>query len=208
VLFFGLTGGIASGKSAVGRRFRERGVPIVDADEIAREVVLPGSAGLHEIVNAFGEQVLSADRTLDRKKMGAIVFADDTKRRQLNAILHPKITQATMAHAATLAAQGEPLACYEAALLVENGVADMFRPLVVVAVSKEVQLARLIERDHCSAEEASQRVASQLPLEEKTRIADYVLNNNGTLADLHREADSVLERICQHASIDVTRYPR
>lgn len=208
MLFFGLTGGIASGKSSVGKRLRKRGVPVVDADEIARDVVLPGTAGLREIVATFGSTMLSAEGTLDRKKLGAEVFGNPDKLRTLNAIIHPKITQVTMARAAELASKGEAIACYEAALLVENGVADMFRPLVVVAVSHDVQIERLVSRDQCTAGEAAQRIAAQLPLESKTRIADYVISNDGTPAELTSEADRVLDSICEKAGIDPARYPR
>src|SRR5580658_10202629 len=126
---FGLTGGIASGKSTVAARFAARGVPVLDADAFAREVVAIGTEGLAEVVAAFGAGVLFPDGSLDRKALAAIVFADETSRRRLQAITHPRIAALTATRTAELAGR-EPLACYEAALLVENGLADAFRPLV------------------------------------------------------------------------------
>lgn len=176
---FGLTGGIASGKSTVGRMFRELGCPLIDADLVAREVVEPGSAGLAEVVAAFGEEVLLPDGSLDRAALGRRVFGDPAERRKLNAILHPKIGARTAERAAALAAAGEQIACYEAALLVENGIADMFRPLVVVVVPEAVQIARVIARDALSEAEARERVAAQLPLSKKVAVADHVIDNSG-----------------------------
>src|SRR5271155_4114768 len=127
---FGLTGGIASGKSAVAARLRAFGVPVIDADDVAREVVASGTEGLRAIVAEFGDGVLDAVGALDRKALGRVVFADDVKRKRLNAITHPLIGKRTRERAAELDRAGEPLACYEAALLVENGAQDAFRPLV------------------------------------------------------------------------------
>src|SRR5437899_525791 len=120
---FGLTGGIASGKSAVAARLRARGVPVIDADALAREVVAKGSEGLAEIVKAFSEDVLAPDGSLDRKRVADRVFHDANARRTLNAITHPLIGALTSRRAAELASRGEPLACYEAALIVENHMA-------------------------------------------------------------------------------------
>src|SRR5258706_12632864 len=122
VRVIGLTGGIAAGKSTVARIFAELGAPVVDADQLAREVVAPGQPALDEIVRAFGLGVLDASGALDRKQLGAIVFADEDKRRALNAITHPRIAAVTQARLAELRARGETLAIYEAALLVENGI--------------------------------------------------------------------------------------
>jgi len=192
---FGLTGGIASGKSAVAAHLRARKIPVIDADVLAREVVAPGTEGLAEVVAAFGRDVLAADGSLDRKKLAALVFTNDVERRRLNAIVHPRVTARTMGAIAELTAKGAPLACYEAALLVENGVADAFRPLVVVAAPEDVQVARTMARDGASEAEARARIRAQLPLSEKTAIADYVIENTGTLEELHQHTDEVLARI-------------
>lgn len=207
MLLFGLTGGIASGKSAVARRFRARGVPVIDADALAREVVLPGSPALAEIARELGADLLDAEGALDRKALAARVFGDDAKRKRLNAIVHPRITELTMARAAELAARGEPIACYEAALLVENGVADAFRPLVVVAAPEAVQIARTMARDSANEAEARARIAAQAPLEAKRAAADHVIENDGTLAHLEALADDVLARICHDHGVDPARYP-
>lgn len=204
---FGLTGGIASGKSAVGARLRARGVPVIDADALARDAVAVGSEGLAEVVKAFGPEVLGPDGALDRKKVAAIVFGDEEKRRVLNAIVHPRVTALTFEHAARLRDEGHPLACYEAALIVENGVADAFRPLVVVAAPEDVQVARACARDRATADEARARIRAQMPLAEKTKVADFVIDNTGTLADLEARTDEVLAAICGRLGIDPARYP-
>lgn len=187
----GLTGGIASGKSTVGRIFRELGVHVVDADLVAREVVAKGSEGLAEIVKTFGEGVLAEDGSLDRKKMGAIVFTDPEKRRQLEAITHPRIGQRSMAELAALAQRGDAYGIYEAALLVENGSHRMMQALVVVAASAETQVRRVMERDGLSADEARARLAAQLPLEEKIAVADHVIWNDGDHAALRARTEEV-----------------
>jgi dephospho-CoA kinase len=207
VHLFGLTGGIASGKSAVGARFRERGVPVIDADQLAREVVAPGSEGLAAVAREFGEGVLLPDGALDRKRVAELVFNDDTKRRRLNALLHPRITALTLARSAELGAKGEPLACYEAALLVENGVADAFRPLVVVSAPEAVQIARAVVRDGSTEDAARARVRAQMPLEAKVKLADFVVENSGTLADLRAAADRTLDAVCGRLGVDPGRYP-
>ena len=204
---FGLTGGIASGKSAVARRLRARGVPVVDADVLAREVVAKGTEGLLAVVSAFGEGVLAEDGGLDRKKLAGLVFADPARRKELEQILHPRISALGMQRAADLAARGEPLACYEAALLVENGLADAFRPLVVVAAPEEVQVARACARDAAAEAEVRARIRAQMPLAQKVAVADFVVHNAGTVAELELETDRILAEICTRVGVDTARYP-
>jgi len=192
---FGLTGGLASGKSTVAARFRALGVPVIDADQLAREVVEVGTPGLAAVVEAFGPEVLQPDGSLDRAKLADIVFHDRDKRRVLNAITHPRIGAATGERIAALDAAGEQLACYEAALLVENGLADLFRPLVVVSVPASVQAARAMARDGVTEEHARARIASQLPLSAKTAVADYVIDTSGSREETGRRVDEVLEEI-------------
>ena len=191
---FGLTGGIASGKSTVAKIFVEQGVPVVDADAIARAVVVPGSDGLAAVVAEFGEGLLAADGTLDRKLLGAQVYSDASARERLNAILHPRIAAESARRMAALEGTTE-LACYDAALLVERGLADAFRPLVVVAASPATQRARLLTRDGLSEAEADARVAAQAPVEVKVAAADYVIENDGSLAELRARALAVLASI-------------
>lgn len=192
---FGLTGGLASGKSAVARMFRARGVPVIDADQLAREVVEPGTEGLDEIVKAFGDGVLAPDGALDRAALAALVFGDADKRRALNRIVHPRIAALSAQRIGELDARGEPLACYEAALLVENGIADAFRPLVVVALPEDVQVRRAMARDSATEEQSRARVAAQLPLAKKIEVADFVIDNSGDLASTERRVDEVLAGI-------------
>ena len=203
---FGLTGGIASGKSAVAARVRERGVPVIDADELAREAVAPGTTGLDAIVERFGRDVLLENGSLDRKKLAAIVFGDEEKRKALNAIVHPHVTTLTFKEASRLRDEGEALACYEAALIVENGVAAAFRPLVVVSAPEELQVARAIARDGSTPEEARARIRAQMPLAEKVAVADFVIENTGSLDELARRTDEVLARICSRLNVDPDMY--
>jgi dephospho-CoA kinase len=192
---FGLTGGIASGKSAVAARFLSHGVPVVDADVISREVPVKGSEALDLIVAAFGGGVLAPDGSLDRKKLAAEVFGDTPKLQRLNAIMHPRIAALSAKKMAELDATGAPLACYEAALLVENGLADAFRPLVVVSAPIEAQIARARGRDGASETEVRSRIAAQRPLEEKIKAADVVIQNDSSLEVLHARADEALDEV-------------
>jgi len=207
-VLFGLTGGLASGKSSVAARWKARGLPVIDADELAREVVAPGSPALQEIVRSFGKGILQKDGSLDRKGLASKVFADPEARRTLEAITHPRIVAATMERASDLESQDEPLGCYEATLLVERGVADNFRPLVVVSATERNQIARAVSRDTISEKDARARLAAQVPLKEKESVADYVIDNNRDLSTLIKRADEVLDAICKGADVDPARYPR
>jgi dephospho-CoA kinase len=208
VHLFGLTGGIASGKSAVAARLRERGVPVIDADELAREAVAVGTDGLRAVVKLFGREaeVLLPDGSLDRKKVASAVFGDDEKRRQLNAIVHPIVSMLTFKRASKLRDEGEALVCYEAALIVENGVADAFRPLIVVSAPEELQVARTVQRDGSTADEARARIRAQMSLANKVKAADFVIDNTGSLTDLERRTDEVLAEICARFDVDPDRY--
>jgi len=200
---FGLTGGIASGKSAVAARLRERGVPVIDADKLARDAVAPGTETLAAIVKRFGADMLFPDGSLDRKKLGAIVFKDEEKRNALNAIVHPQVTLLTFNASRLYRDEGEALVAYEAALILENGMADAFRPLVVVAAPEEVQLARIMSRDQLAEDEARARIAAQMPVGEKIAAADYVIENTGSLAELERRTDDVLASLCERLDVDI-----
>jgi dephospho-CoA kinase len=206
VRVFGLTGGLGSGKSTVAALFRQWGVPVVDADAIAREVVAAGSPGLTELVAAFGPDILNPAGELDRKALARRAFATPEGRAKLGAITHPKIGARSQERFHELGAQGEPLVAYEAALLVENGLADAFRPLVVVAAPPELQRARAIARDAEPAAEVEARLAAQMPLERKVAAADYVIENTGTLEALAQRASDVLGAICAELGIDRARY--
>lgn len=193
----GLTGGIACGKSTVAGMFGELGVPVVDADQLARDVVAPGTDGLTAVVEAFGPEFLLADGSLDREKLGALVFADDEARRRLNGILHPRIQQASMAALASLQEHSSPYLLYDAALLVENGLHRMFPALVVVRADRATQLARLRERDGLSRQQAEARIEAQLPVDAKVAVADYVIDNDGSLEATRAQVEEVHRKLLE-----------
>jgi dephospho-CoA kinase len=197
----GLTGGIGCGKSTVGAMLATFGIPLIDADQIARDVVAPGTEGLDAVVAAFGNEVLAADGTLDRKKLAAIVFNDDARRRELNALLHPRIGAESATRIMTLGERGYSLCLYEATLLVENESYRAMAGLVVVTAQPEVQRARVIERDGATPAEAEARIRAQLPLACKLAVATYVVDNSGTLDRLRaRVADLYAELMLAYGS--------
>lgn len=202
---FGLTGGIGSGKSTVANRFRARGLTVLDADQLAREAVEPGTPALGELVRAFGDDILEPDGHLDRKRLAARVFGDEQARQQLNSITHPRVRELSIQRFAELDAQGHALACYEVPLLVESGLHHAMRPVVVVSAPVEVQLRRTMSRDHCTEAEARARIDAQMPLSEKVAVADHVIDNGGDLDSTLKRADEVLDAIC--AAVRVTRLP-
>lgn len=193
----GLTGGIASGKSTVARAFESHGARVIDADQLAREVVEPGTPGLAAIVEAFGEDVLLADGQLDRKALGARVFADEPARQKLNAITHPRIAALGAQRMMELQDSGAPYLMYEAALIVENGAYRTMGALVVVASSTEAQTRRVLQRDGLDEQEARARIASQAPLERKLEVADYVVHNDGGLDELRVRVREVHEALLE-----------
>ncbi|HVZ31654.1 MAG TPA: dephospho-CoA kinase [Polyangiaceae bacterium] len=186
----GLTGGIASGKSTAARAFAERGVPVVDADQLAREVVAPGTDALTELVSAFGRDILLPDGSLDRKAVGARVFRDPALRQALNSITHPRIARLSAERLAQVD-PAVPYAIYEAPLIVENGLHRAMRALIVVALDPQTQLQRAMHRDALDREEAERRMAAQAPLARKLEAADYVIDNNGDLRSLYARVDEI-----------------
>jgi dephospho-CoA kinase len=205
---FGLTGGIGSGKSTVGRWFRDRGLPVLDADQLARDVVAQGTPGLADIVDRFGSGVVTQEGDLDRKALATVVFGNDEARRALNAITHPRVAALFGEKTTALAEAGEPLACYEVPLLFEVGLDKVLAPVVVVVAPAAVQVERVVRRDGSTREEALARIATQLPLEEKVRRADYVIDSTGTFEASHARADEVFDAVCRQLGVDPGRYPR
>lgn len=196
---FGLTGGIACGKSTVASLLRAQGAVVIDADQIAREVVVPGSEGLRALCAHFGDAILLPDGQLDRDGLAAIVFADAAEREVLNGILHPRIAQrAGTAIAAALLGTARPI-LYEAALLVETGTHTHFAGLVVVSAPREVQRRRLMERDGLSQEAADARIDAQMPVEDKVALADWVIHNAGSLEDLAAQVEALLPALRQRS---------
>ena len=199
---FGLTGGIATGKSTIAAHWIQGGLPVVDADHLSRLVVAPGTDGLREVVQLLGNDVLLPDGSLNRPAVAAIVFTDPAARRALEAIAHPRIQAALQARMTALESQGAALACYEAPLLVEAGRADAFRPLVVVVAPERMQLERATRRDAADEGSLRARIAAQFPREEKAKVADFVISNSGSVQELLIEADRVLAQICTRLGID------
>jgi dephospho-CoA kinase len=191
----GLTGGIASGKTTVAKLLAGRGAAVVDADQLARQVVEPGQPALSELVARFGAAILTADGRLDRKRLGAIAFADPAARADLERITHPRIAAASAAAIAGWSDAGANVVFYEAALLVERGTHASLAGLIVVAVEPEVQYARLVERDRLGPEEADARIAAQAPLAAKRAAATWVIENTGALELLDREIGRVVADI-------------
>lgn len=180
-----ITGTIGSGKSTVVSILREMGVFTVSADELAREVVEKGSRGLAEVVGEFGTEILKKDATLDRKKLGRIIFKDKSKRKRLEAILHPLIQERARNIFEGAINQNESLMVYEVPLLFEAALHQKgFKRIIVVSANDEVCLKRVMQRDNLSEEEARARLLSQWSIEEKKRLADIVIDNSGSIEEL------------------------
>ena len=190
----GLTGGIGTGKSTVARLLEARGVPVIDADVLAREAVEPGRPALAEIAAAW-PAVIGPYGRLDRKRLGAIVFSDPAARARLETILHPRIAQLASEHAARLARAGHRLAFYEASLLIEAGRQRDFDELVVVDAPEDERVRRVVARDGSTPEHVRARMAAQAPMSEKRRLATHVIDNDGDLERLSRRVDELLARI-------------
>lgn len=196
MLRVGLTGSIAVGKSHVSKLLAEFGCHVLDADQTAREVVAPGTQGLAEIVAAFGREVLRADGTLDRARLGAIVFADEQARLRLNALLHPSIMQAQDEWLqACAAADPQGIAVIDAALMIESGGYRRFDRLIVVHCRPEVQLKRLMRRERLTRAAAEQRMAAQMPQAEKMRYADFLIDTSGDYAETRVRTSAVYEQL-------------
>jgi dephospho-CoA kinase len=186
-LLVGLTGGIATGKSTVSMMFAHLGAKIVDADLLAREVVMPGQAALTEIVREFGPDVLAPDGSLDRKRVGAIVFDDAQKRKRLEEITHPAIRVRQQRILSVYEEEAfEGIVFWDAALLIESSGAKGMDRVVVVITDPDTELTRLMARDGFSEEDARRRIGSQMPLAEKVKVADYVIDNSGSRSETER----------------------
>jgi dephospho-CoA kinase len=194
----GLTGGVASGKSTVSTILEELGAVVIDADQLAREVVAPGTDGLREVVDAFGPEVLTAEGELDRPAMGRLVFADPARRAVLEGIIHPRVR----ARGAELEAAAGPHAVvvHDIPLLVETGQADRFDAVVVVDVPARLQLERMTALRGMSEEDARARMAAQATAEQRRAVATYVIENTGTLEDLRRRVTEVFEGLVRSAA--------
>lgn len=203
----GLTGGIASGKSTVADRFVERGMELIDADDVAREVVLPGTEAWKEIIEHFGDEVLDADGFVDRPALGQIVFADPDKRTLLNEITHPRVIS-RIADQLEILTAFDGVVVVDVPLLVEAGVDRGYAAVIVVASTPETQLRRLVELRGMDAATAQARIDAQAPLERKLEVATHVIWNEGSLEDLRTEADRVADTLLAAAREHADRLSR
>ncbi|KUM97854.1 dephospho-CoA kinase [Streptomyces cellostaticus] len=197
MLKVGLTGGIGAGKSEVSRLLVEHGAVLIDADRIAREVVAPGTPGLAAVVEAFGEDVLAADGSLDRPRLGSIVFADPDKLAVLNSIVHPLV--GSRSRELESAAAGDAVVIHDVPLLTENGLAPLYDLVVVVDASPETQLDRLVRLRGMTEEDARARMAAQATREQRREIADIVIDNDVPLDALHKRVAEVWDELVRRA---------
>ena len=189
-----LTGGIATGKTYVANRLREAGVPIVDADALARDVVAPGSPALAAIRKRFGPDAVRRDGTMDRVRVGQIVFKDKRARLDLEAIIHPAVIKAISDFFNALPKR-TPFAVADIPLVFETGRDKEFDAIIVVASPRDTQLQRLMERNKLSKEDAERRIAAQLPIDQKVKKATYVINNVGTFDELNAQVDELIKKL-------------
>lgn len=198
MLKIGLTGGIGSGKSEVARRLAAKGAVVIDADRIAREVVEPGTPGLARVVAAFGDGVLRPDGSLDRERLGSIVFADSERLAALNAIVHPLVGE-RVAELQKQAAD-DAISVYDVPLLAENNLAPLYDVVIVVDAADEVRLRRLAEHRGMPEADAKARIAAQASREDRLAVADVVIPNEGTLEELDARVDEVWEDLTRRAA--------
>lgn len=192
--FIGITGGIASGKSTVTAMFRAAGAHVLDADEIAREVVAKGSPGLQEIAARWPD-VVREDGALDRQRLGAHIFSSPDDRKALDAITHPRIQALVLERTQALWAAGAPVVFYDAPLLIENRLHEAMHGVVLVWVPREVQLERLMKRNGLTRADAEARVASQMPLDDKRRYATWLVDNSGSLEATRAQVEKVWQEV-------------
>ncbi|MBY8876653.1 dephospho-CoA kinase [Actinacidiphila acidipaludis] len=198
MLTVGLTGGIGAGKSEVARLLTSYGAVLVDSDRIAREVVEPGTKGLAAVVAEFGPQVLAADGSLDRARLGAIVFADEERRKALNAIVHPLVRERSAKLQA--AAGPDAIVVHDVPLLTENGLAPLYDLVIVVDAAPETQLDRLVRLRGMTEEEARARMSAQATREQRLAVADLVIANDGPLAELEPQVEAAWRRLTERAA--------
>lgn len=193
-LIIGLTGGIASGKSTIAKMFMEAGIPVVDADIVAREVVEVGQPAYHKIIQSFGEEILQEDNTINRKKLGSIIFHQEEKRLLLNSIVHPAVQQSIENKKEKYIKEGHEIVVLDIPLLLESEERYGIDKILTVYVDKETQLTRLMNRNQLSEAEAKARIASQMPLGEKVQLADEYIDNSGTVEESKEQLIQILNR--------------
>ncbi len=192
---FGLTGGIGCGKTTVAGMFRDEGIPVVDADRIAREVTAPGELAYLEIVHRFGRDILREDGEIDRAKLADIVFSDPLRRAELEAVTHPRIVEGIAYALQKLAAQGHRAAIVEAALIHEKGRGGMFDAVIGILCARSQQIERLAERDGMPREKALLRLSAQMDAEAKAKACDHVIDNSGDLSSTRAQVRALAARL-------------
>ncbi|KAJ4468813.1 CoaE-domain-containing protein [Lentinula aciculospora] len=199
MLVIGLTGGIATGKSTVSKLLKDRHVLVIDADVIARQVVEPGTSGLAKIVRSFGDNILLPDGSLDRKALGSIIFKDEQKRKQLNAIVHPAVRRAMFWGVFKCWLKGHRFCVLDVPLLIEGPLWKLVYKVVLVYCPADIQLRRLMLRDNSSIEDASSRLNSQIPIRDKLKYADDRIDNSGGVEELNAKVDAFVVGIRKEA---------
>ena len=192
-LVIGLTGGIASGKSTVANMLRDKNIPIVDADIVAREVVEIGTDTYKKLVSEFGQEILNADKTLNRPKLGSIIFQNQEKREKLNSIMHPSIRTRMKEKTQKYIEEGHDVVVMDIPLLFESKLTHLVDKTLLVFVTEKTQLKRLMERNDLSEKEATDRINSQMPLSEKVKLSHAVIDNNGSLANTQQQLNQILK---------------
>jgi len=195
MLVIGLTGGMASGKSVASKTLRELGLPIIDADLIARKMVKPNEAGYRDIVDHFGKGILNPDQTINRRKLAKIIFSEPEERERLNSLLHPRIVKEIKRRINNFREKGERMVIVDAALLIEAGELSLVDKLIVVTVSPKIQVRRLAQRDHLTEKEARERITTQMPLSEKIKLADYAIDNSGSVKKTIKRTKEVYNQL-------------
>ncbi len=190
--WIGLTGGLGTGKSTVAEILRQKGYVVIDADEMARLAVAPGSQTLTKVLDHFGVDLVGADGKLDRKKLGSIVFADTRRLLELEALVHPAVKKLTLENRTKAEDSGHQVAFYDVPLLFEKNMEKDFTAIVVVTATRENQIDRATARDALGREEVLRRLANQLPVEEKVKRGGFVIENNGSRAELQKKVEQVL----------------
>lgn len=201
MITFGLTGGIACGKSTVTKTFRKHGIPLVDADLVARQVVEPGTRGYFKVLAAFGPDFFNDDMTLNRTKLGELVFTEATAMKKINDIMGPMIHDESTSQMARwidyLRYAGKPtIVGYDAALICEQGNHKLFKPLIVVACPKEIQLERLMKRNQLTKAQAEARINSQMSVEDKIKFADFVIDTSKEIEYSKLQTEAVIKHLC------------
>lgn len=191
----GLTGGIAAGKSAVATMLQRLGAKIIDADELAREIVEPGQEAWREIIAAFGREIIRQDQSIDREKLRKKVFEDEQARKRLESITHPRIRTLAQQKIQQLAREGAEIIVYVVPLLFENRLHLWLRPVILVACDSAIQKERLQKRDKLNEGEIRRHLEAQMGLEEKKKLADFIVENDGSLEELEKKVREVWEKI-------------